>query len=256
MRSTLLSIHKLMLQSPVTRKVHRKILGKIKEGFGVPDPYVDLVRIMNTVASPTVLDVGSFVGVTIQRFMDLYGQPVAIHGFEPTSESYTKLAMRFHGHAAVKIHNLALSNTNGTAVLFKNSFAQMNSLLQNAEGNEEAFPELSKPTGEQSVQTRRLDDWATSNIPSGPLIVKCDIQGAEGKFVEGGAATLSDRVVAILSEAQLRNMYKGQTDFFELHARLLELGFELFNIYPCLTDTRGQSLQTDCLWVKPDVWNG
>lgn len=126
------------------------------------------------------------------------------------------------------------------------------SLLSNDHGNQEAFRCSTRPVATYEVPTVTLDDWLAQNIPNGSLVIKSDIQGAEGLLLDGGRLAFRDRVIAFYSEAQIGAMYAGQTDLWTLHKRLTtEFGFRISQIYPCLCNDNGEAVQTDVLWIKP-----
>ena len=175
-----------------------------------------------------------------------------IHGFEPTVAVFEKVSSTFEDNPLVSIHNFALSNATGTASFHCNNNEQTNSLLDNDVGNK-SLGDVTKHMGVETINTIRLDDWVTEYLPTGNLVVKSDIQGAEGLMLEGGQQTFRDRVLGFYSEAQIAPMYEGQADFFELHKILTNLGFFLHNIYPCYHDKHGRALQTDAFWISEKV---
>ncbi len=246
-------LHKLLTSNSITRAMQRSFVDRIKRTLSVPNAYADLEKLVNRTSPDALLDIGSHVGGTIARMLEFTSLP--IHGFEPTSETFTKLQMRFGGHPQVSIHNIALSDKTGVATFHCNANDQTNSLLDNASGNSRAFHEHTKHLEEQTIQTLRLDEWAHANLPGKSIIIKSDVQGAEGLLLNGGEKTFRTQVHAFYSEAQIASMYEGQTDFCELHKRMVELGFALHNIYPCFHDKQGRALQTDALWIKETFLN-
>jgi FkbM family methyltransferase len=221
----------------------------LKETMGCPDAYTDIHQLIAKHKPEAVLDIGCHQGDTIARILE--NNSVKVHGFEPISSSYDIAKSRFDSHPLVSIHQLALSATNGKATMHCNVNEQTNSLLDNDSGNNALLDGHTRHVGEESVTTQTLDDWFEESGMTGPILVKCDIQGAEGLLVEGGRKTLANRTVAFFSEAQISNMYVDQTDFFRLHEKLCgELPFVLRNVYPCFHDSHGRALQTDALWIN------
>ena len=113
--------------------------------------------------------------------------------------------------------------------------------------------DVAKHVGIETIETICLDDWAEQHQPEGNLIIKSDVQGAEGLLLEGGRRMFRDRVLGFYSEAQIAPMYEGRADFFELQKTLTDLGFFLHNIYPCYHDKHGRALQTDAFWINERV---
>jgi len=243
------AIHGRLIRIPLWRRYQRRLSRSLKYAVGAPDAYGDLVAIARRHNISAVLDIGSYTGDTIVRFIDELSVPV--YGFEPTLDTFRKLEARFGGNQQVHLFQCALSDRDGEEILYCNENPQTNSLLDNDKGNIVSFPDETKHLDMIRVKVQRLDTWVSHNLPSGHLIIKADVQGAEGRLLDGGEATIRDRVLAIYAEAQLSPMYKGQTTFFELHERLTkEYGFYLQDIYPCLHDKTGKAVQTDALWIN------
>lgn len=243
------TIHRLLSSNSVTGKLQRSVVSRIKRTLGVPDPWSDIRALIAQTSPEAVLDIGSHVGATIARILESSKLP--IHGFEPTRESFEKLNRRFAGQPLVSIHNIALSDRTGEAIFHCNANEQTNSLLDNVEGYDNALSEHTRHLGTQTVRTMRLDDWMVENLPSQKVVIKSDVQGAEGLLLDGGRRTFQNQVIGFYSEAQIAPIYKGQLDFCSMHKRLVEeLGFVLHNIYPCYHDQSGRALQTDALWIK------
>jgi len=243
-------IHQLLTSIPLTKGLQRKLVHGIKNQIGAPDAFFDLAKLIRTQQPAAVLDVGCHLGKTISRILEQ--NQVQIHGFEPTSSVFEKVSSSFDNNSLVAIHNVALSNATGTATFHNNNNEQTNSLLDNDVGNE-SLGDITKHVGVETINTIRLDEWVTEHLPVGNLIIKSDIQGAEGLMLEGGQQTFRNRVLGFYSEAQIAPMYEGQADFFKLQKMLTELGFFLHNIYPCYHDQHGRALQTDAFWINESV---
>ena len=247
--SGLLSVHRLLVRSSVTRKYQRRITRRLKSLLGVPDAYGDLFEIARRANPVAVLDVGSHHGATIERFLD--DTALRVFGFEPTKESFAVLAERHADNARVSVHRLALADKTGERSFFQNANSQTNSLLDNDLVNEEVFTKYTTHVGMETISTSTLDDWLADNLPVGAVIMKIDIQGAEGLLLDGAQKSMSTRVAAIYSEAQIASTYDEQIDLFELNRRLTQdHGFVLTELYPCMR-MGDEAIQTDALWVNP-----
>jgi FkbM family methyltransferase len=250
--SMLRAAHDRLIGIPWWRRHQRRLSRWVKRAAGSPDAYGDMFAIARAIRPAAILDIGSYIGDTIERFLDELSIP--IYGFEPTPDSFLKLERRFGGNPQVRVFNCALANREGEESLFCNENPQTNSLLDNDAGNVRSFFDETKHVGATRVKVRTLDAWASGNLPSGGLLVKADVQGAEGRLLDGGDATFRNRVMAFYAEAQLCPMYKCQTAFFELNERLTkDYGFCLHNVYPCLHDKYGRAVQIDALWIKESV---
>jgi len=241
-----------LIRIPWWCRYQRRLSRHIKHAVGGADAYGDLFALAGKNHAAAILDIGSYTGDTIVRFLDELSIP--IYGFEPTLESFLELERRLGKNPQVRLFNCALSNRDGVETLFCNENPQTNSLLDNDTGNTLSFPAFTRHVETMQVKVHTLDTWVSRHLPNGRLLVKADVQGGEGRLLDGGKSTFRDRVLAFYAEAQICPMYKGQTTFFELHARLTnEYGFCLHNVYPCLHDKYGRAVQIDALWVKEEV---
>lgn len=241
----------LMHYGPARRFLRRQSR-RVKSTLGYPDAYGDLLAWMADTDPAAVLDIGAFEGDTVERIVDETSVPV--HAFEPTPDSYRRLSERFASHPQVTVHPLALARVSGGALLYLNANRQTNSLLDNVDNldtEHRSFARDLEHVGQVTVRTMALDDWVERFLPTGDLVVKADVQGAEADVIAGGQSVFRERVTAFYSEAQLVPMYAGQADFGAIHRTLTEeLGFVLMNLYPCLHDEWGRATQTDALWVR------
>ena len=242
-------LHSRLVHSPLTRRYQYRALRRLRRLARCPDAYSDLYELAQTTRPAAILDVGSFVGETIARFLDELRVP--IYGFEPTPASFRKLQERYADRPLVRVFDVALCDREGTVDFFSNAGAQTNSLLDNDVGNERSWKEFAEHVGKLTVRATTLDAWAAEHLPAGRLIVKADVQGAEGLLLDGGRKTFAERVIAFYTEVQLDAMYTGQCGFGELHRRITdEFSFSLRNVYPCMHDGRGRAVQLDALWVN------
>ncbi|MCO8123447.1 FkbM family methyltransferase [Stieleria sp. TO1_6] len=245
-------IHRALLATPLTRRLHRKSLVYIKQSLGYSDPYDDIEAVVQSTKPSAILDIGSHIGKTIHRMSEFRGH-TPIHGFEPTPDSFKKLKKRFQKDRLVSVHQLALSDRTGTCIIQCNKNEQTNSLLQNGCGNNEILAEATRNVGTVEVPTMTLDQWFFESGIHGGIVIKCDVQGAEGLMLAGAEKVFSSNVYAFYSEAQIAPMYEEQIAFHELNRRLTtDFDFSLANIYPCFRDQSGRALQTDALWIRND----
>lgn len=244
-------LHHLLITNRLTRPMQRRATVSLKRLLGCPDPFATLAAAYRRSAAVAVLDIGSHEGATVSKCLDFIPD-ARVHAFEPTPQTAAILRGNLKKHPNVVVHELAIADRSGTMKFFCNAGTMQNSLLDNAADVNHPFPDLHRHLAEVEVPTMSLDDWAAKHEPSGNLIIKADVQGAEAQLVAGGRQTLLARVAAFYSEVCLLPQYEGQADFFQLHRTLTEeLGFVLYDIYPCGKDASGRAAWTDAMWIKP-----
>jgi FkbM family methyltransferase len=232
------------------RKCLRKLRAKLQSIAGYTDPFFDLAHIAAASHARLFLDIGCHHGNALLRFIES-GVQCPVAAFDPFGENIEKARRLLQSHPTINFYQLALSNTNGRARFYLNKNEQTSSLLANDTGNSDSFAEDTAPVGSCEVETRTLDSWATQHEATGPCIIKCDTQGAEGLVIQGGKDFIREHCVAFYGEVMLGDMYKGQSSFGEIRALLeKDCGMVLQNVFPCLHDKAGQAVQMDALWVK------
>ena len=187
-----------------------------------------------------MLDLGAHVGRMTERFADELAD-IPIHAFEPTPLSVATLRQRVARFRNVTVHEMALADRAGVLPFFLNRFDETNSLLENRK-----VPEVPRTNyqrvGRIEVRVTTLDDWCAAELPTGDLVIKADMQGAEGRMLAGGRRVLGDgRVAALYSEVLFAPMYEGQASFWDLHETLtMRHGLALWQIYPLHRDAGGR----------------
>jgi FkbM family methyltransferase len=248
-------IKKLYLQClryPGLRKPLRRARATMQSIAGYSDPFYDLARIAQTSDARLFLDIGCHHGDTLLRFVES-GVKCPVAAIDPFPDNIEQAEKLLRAFPQISFHQIALSNTNGTATFYLNRNEQTSSLLPNDAGNEQSFEVDTAQLGSCEVKTSTLDTWATEHGAKGPCIIKCDTQGAEGLVIEGGKSFIRKHCVAFYGEVMLGDMYRGQASFGEMrHLLEKDCGMVLKNVYPCLHDKAGRAVQMDALWVKPE----
>jgi FkbM family methyltransferase len=221
---------------------------------GRPDAWADLLAVCRKMKPGAVLDVGAHLGRTVERIADEFAD-VPIHAFEPTPQNAAVLRRRMAGFRNVTVHEVALADRAGVLPFFLNRFDATNSLLDNAQGPRSSQTKLAEHVGRTEVRATTLDDWCDAELPAGDLIIKADVQGAEGRVVAGGSrAFAARRVAAMYCEVAFAPLYEGQASFFELHETLtVTHGLALWQIYPLSRDATGRAAWGDALWLREDA---
>ena len=111
------------------------------------DPFVQQQRLVATVPSPTILDVGAHVGETSEIYVKKF--PTAkIYALEPFGEAFEVLVENLTKYGQVKPFPIGLADRNGEMLLNVNEFDATNSLLA-------TDPRAEKAWGPRLLTTQR-----------------------------------------------------------------------------------------------------
>lgn len=194
----------------------------------------------------TIFDVGGNAGDFSWQFSQLYSD-AQIYCFEPSPRSYESLVTRFSRNSKISIHNIAVSDGNGTADFHCYKVNPTDSLLMPAiqwrqwvDGKSDALELQSNIT----VTTTTLDTFCSNHAISTIDILKIDTQGAECKILDGAKNLLSRHAVNFLIlEMLFVPVYKNQPYFFEVCRKLADYGYSLVNLYNIRYDDDENPLQ-------------
>jgi FkbM family methyltransferase len=246
-------LHHILSRNRMTSRIQRHIVHRVKDLVNMPDGYFSMGQIYRKIKPAAILDIGAHHGYTVDKLLD-YMPGAKIHAFEPSPHSATVLRRRMHRRPNVHVHEIALGDTTGTVRFHLNVGEQTNSLLDNLPSGQSPYDPVQRHLSQVQVQAMTLDDWAAKFEPNGRLLIKADIQGAERLLVAGGKKTFARRVAAFYTEICILPQYENQTSLCDLNQTMVEeLGFALFEIYPCAKDELGRAAFTDVMWVKPAV---
>jgi len=233
------------------RRAARRARDWVLNELGCPQAYQDLAQLAHYFPNVAYFDIGCHNGSTIERFLDAAGDLPCV-AFDPSSTNLDAARKRLAGRANVTFVAAALGAEDGHQLFHQNANEQTSSLLPNAVGNLRSFPDATRLICKTQVRVIRLDTWVGDNMPQGPVIVKCDTQGAEAKVIQGGRKFFSsDQLIAFYCEIMLDQMYEGQSSFQQLRELLEDdCGLVMRQVYPCLHDNLGRAVQCDALWVR------
>jgi FkbM family methyltransferase len=171
-------------------------------------------------------DIGAHIGLFTARFRSLVGGHGHVHAFEPLPANVAGLrSMARMARETITVHPVALSDTNGTAVLRLPPLdGQAYQALATLEANHGDLPATVQ---EIEVPTRRLDDVLVDTARLD--FVKCDVEGHEDSVFAGGREVMAEHAPNVLVELEYR--HRGR-DFAETIDWLESLGLEGFGVYP------------------------
>jgi FkbM family methyltransferase len=180
-----------------------------------------------------ILDIGSWHALQSIELANLFPD-AEVNAFEPVPESYSQCVKNASESGKnIKVHNLALSNTEDSEVPFYVVDAATStspnlgasSLLPFEEGlNGKYFNHVWNQNAIR-VKSDTLDSWCAKNGKSKIDLIWIDVQGAEKLVFEGGVKTL-ENVKVIFTEVGLKPYYKGHNLYEEINGFLVDLGFK------------------------------
>ena len=196
-----------------------------------------------------VLDVGANIG-QFATFMRQAGYKNHIVSFEPSSEACKKiLAIAKSDHKWQVIPKLALGDVEGelTLNISKNSYSS--SLLQMLPLHKISEPD-SIYIDQQITKIERLDSLSSVDLSKYKnFFLKIDTQGYEDKVLDG-ASNIMDRIIGLQIEMSIYPLYQNQILFRDLYDKVLNLGFELWDLHRGWAGTDGKVLQVEAIFFK------
>jgi FkbM family methyltransferase len=174
------------------------------------------------------VDVGAARGIPPHwaPFIDV----LRVDAFEPRRDECERLAAASHPH--ISWHPVGLAGVEGPRKLHVLATPTGSSLFP----PNERFARL---YGEPSyLDVVEVAEVACTTLAAqferlgraGPVLVKLDTQGTELEILSGLSPVQRDGLVAVEVETEFHTVYDGQPLFPEVHAHLVEAGFELFDL--------------------------
>jgi FkbM family methyltransferase len=200
----------------------------------------------------TVLDIGANSGQFARAALLILPQ-ARFYCFEPLPEPFAKLeqwaAQQTPG--SVTAFNLALGERSGTAPMFEHTdHSTSSSLLASTVLSEKLFPQT-RCRVLTNVPVARLDDFvieaALTLAPE--MLIKMDVQGYEGRVIEGGRATLSHAKACVL-EVSFDPLYENQSTFKDIWGMLDTLGYRFAGNLEQWYAADGHVIFADAVFVK------
>ncbi len=194
-------------------------------------------RIPFSITEPIIFDVGAHTGESVHFFRELFPNS-RIFSFEPDPESFAGLEAL--ANPSTTCFNMALSDSTGQCVFYRNKIGHTNSLLPvNLEsrdsiylnkvrsGQEDLEPE--RFNKETMVSVQRLDEFCAGQGIERIDLLKIDVQGAEAMVLSGGGRFL-EHVKVIILEISFFDYYTRKSSFYDVEKIIHPFGFSLFAI--------------------------
>jgi FkbM family methyltransferase len=208
---------------------------------------------LQTLGIETVLDIGANKG----QFADIgtiIFPNANIYSFEPLETEYSKLVLNLGGNPRFKAFNIGLGDLNENMDFFISSASPSSSLLPMENLQKKLFPFTAKQT-KCKVKIVRLDDFIGEyNLELKPnMLIKIDVQGAEGKVIEGGKKTFGQAQV-VLTEINYFRFYKDQPLFKDIVDLLSKFDFTYCGTLEQFYNPKDYlPLFADAFFVKQDL---
>jgi FkbM family methyltransferase len=149
-----------------------------------------------------------------------------VHSFEPSGAAFAKLASTVAGNPRVSVHQLALSDTDGDAILYSNEPGSPLSSLTNRRLDHFGLDF----SCQEVVHTNRLESWARALGISAVDVLKLDVEGHELQVL-GGSEQFLDSMRVIQFEFGGCNI-DTKTYFQDFWYLLTAAGFHIHRLGP------------------------
>lgn len=182
-------------------------------------------RIAEKLVTPggCVVDIGANIGYYTLLCARRAGPAGQVYAFEPEPENFSLLQqnVRRNGYNNVQLENAAVSNTTGNLNLF---------ISQENHGDHRVYASETDERRTVSIRAVRLDDYFADDPPLIDLL-KMDIQGAEGRALEGMKTLLQCRPPrAILTEFWPLGLRRAGTNASDMLRLLESMGYQLAHL--------------------------
>lgn len=196
----------------------------------------------------TVFDIGANIGQFAQEIRAELPS-ACLYSFEPIESCHQKLVRSMQGDKKFRAFKVALGDRKGTEIIHVSTYSPSSSLLPQSEELKKIFPHT-KGTREEKISIERLDDiWKTIPHPDN-ILVKMDVQGFEGKVIDGGVECLR-RASTLIIETSFVELYSGQPLFDDIYGKVRVLGFRYTGSLRHKKNPKtGEILSEDSVFVK------
>ncbi len=184
----------------------------------------DLKRLFPEPLRGVMLDVGANIGQTT-RFLSREFPTSKIFAFEPIPESFELLRRNTSQLGNVSLHEVAMSDTEGTREIPTVGSAPTNSLTT----QKLASDPKAKMT---KIAMTTLDKFCSEEHIERIAVLKTDTEGHDTNVLRGASRLLtSERIDVVVSEVTFDEQNSLQTPFRALHEILFPSGFVLCSLY-------------------------
>ena len=166
----------------------------------------------------SVIHVGAHYGQEVADYVR--AGAVQIDLFEPLDSNIEQLELAFGSNPGVVIHQTALGNRVGEAIMHVASNEGQSSSVLEPKDHLAQYPWISFQSS-KTVPMARLDDF---NLPGADFLA-ADVQGYELEVFRGARKTL-EKVKMVYCEVNRAELYKDCAQIDEIDTFLAEFGFK------------------------------
>jgi len=213
--------------------------------------YMMVSRLLRQGLAPrTVLDIGANAGQFTVTAAKLFSG-VTVHSFEPIPSVVRELARNVRTLHNVRVHPMALGDTDGHVEFHVNTHSHSSSILKLGQAHLTAFPDATEQKT-ISVPVSTLDNALANVRLVRPALLKVDVQGYEMRVLAGAKHALKQMDYVIL-ESSFRPLYEGELLFMDLVEAMIQRGFTFLRPVGSLCHPgTGEVLQIDALFGRRD----
>lgn len=217
----------------------------------------DVMLQLISTASPTIIDIGSNEGQSIDHFISLF-KSARVFGFEPVPALADALAAKYRDHANVAISRQAVSEKPGQAEFFINDFSQSSSLHAMDEGGAYRALKNVQTRNVVPVEVTTIDAFCESSGIEHLDYLKIDAQANSAPILRGAANLLGRKAISVLQiEVLFHNFYSKTESFYDIDRILYPLGYKLYTLFHTDSDKIGEfaySFKTGEIWYLDAIY--
>ncbi|NWG45138.1 MAG: FkbM family methyltransferase [Alphaproteobacteria bacterium] len=229
-----------------------RYLKRRRKAAPAPSAEAVIARLLAGRPRGTVFDIGANAGrFTKAMVRDL--SPARVHAFEADRENFALLCGAVADLPSVTPHHLAMGETPGEQTFHINAARIYNNSLLPSEENAASWANIDH-VGSETVRVVTVDSFCEAHGIDELDVLKINAEGADLMILKGASRALAGRRIAIVyCEVLLKPIFAGQgraEDFL----RLMDgYGYEFFNVFGGRTSGAGQLIQTNMMFVRPDL---
>lgn len=194
------------------------------------DLFDDLAKFAPRETFRVIVDVGANRGDFSKLFLRHFPS-ATIHALEPVKATFARLRRALDCESRVKLHPLAASDRTGTAVIRTFASSEKNTLVADLKDSLRV-----EPTGEEQIDTSRLDEFVERLKLEQVDLLKIDVEGFEMKVLEGCGLYLEPSAIRYIffefhRVGEPDSIVVGHTRLCEVDALLNSRGYRFVTIY-------------------------